>query len=82
MTEFRQVIGRGTRVHEEEKYYLTLIDFRGATYYADPEFDGAPVQIYEPGAGDSIVPPEDVPLRPRVTILFLPTPILAIGPRA
>ena len=32
MTEFKQIVGRGTRVHEDyEKFYFTLIDFRGAT---------------------------------------------------
>jgi type I site-specific restriction endonuclease len=54
MTEFKQIVGRGTRVHEDtKKYYFTLIDFRGATsHFADPDFDGEPVQIYEPGDGD------------------------------
>jgi type I restriction enzyme R subunit len=47
MTEFKQIVGRGTRVHEDtDKYYFTLIDFRKATnHFADPEFDGDPVQI-------------------------------------
>jgi type I restriction enzyme R subunit len=60
MTEFKQIVGRGTRVHEDtKKYYFTLIDFRGATtHFADPEFDGDPVQIYEPGDGDPIAPPD------------------------
>ena len=51
MTEFKQIVGRGTRVHEDtKKFYFTLIDFRGATnHFADPDFDGEPVQIYEPG---------------------------------
>lgn len=51
MTEFKQIVGRGTRVHEDsKKYYFTLVDFRKATnHFADPEFDGEPVQIYEPG---------------------------------
>jgi type I restriction enzyme R subunit len=63
MTEFKQIVGRGTRVHEDtRKYYFTLIDFRGATsHFADPDFDGEPVQIYEPGAGDPIAPPDDAP---------------------
>jgi type I restriction enzyme R subunit len=63
MTEFKQIVGRGTRVHEDtKKFYFTLIDFRGATsHFADPDFDGEPVQIYEPGEGDPIVPPDDVP---------------------
>ena len=61
MTEFKQIIGRGTRVHEDtRKFYFTLMDFRGATtHFADPDFDGEPVQIYEPGDGDPILPPED-----------------------
>jgi type I restriction enzyme, R subunit len=62
MTEFKQIVGRGTRVHEDtKKFYFTLMDFRGATnHFADPAFDGEPVQIYEPGEDDPIVPPDDV----------------------
>jgi type I restriction enzyme R subunit len=54
MTEFKQIVGRGTRVHEDtRKYYFTLIDFRKATnHFADPDFDGEPVQIYEPGEAE------------------------------
>ena len=45
-----------------EKFYFSLIDFRGATsHFADPDFDGEPVQIYEPGQNDPIVPPDNVP---------------------
>ena len=63
MTEFKQIVGRGTRVHEEtRKFYFTLMDFRGATsHFADPDFDGEPVQIYEPGEDDPITPPDDIP---------------------
>lgn len=62
MTEFKQIVGRGTRVHEDtRKYYFTVMDFRGATnHFADPDFDGEPVQIYEPSDYDPITPPEDV----------------------
>ena len=61
MTEFKQIVGRGTRVHEDtRKLYFTLIDFRGATsHFADPDFDGEPEQIYEPGEDDPMVPPVD-----------------------
>ena len=64
MTEFKQIVGRGSRVHEDtQKFYFTLIDFRGATsHFADPEFDGEPVQIYEPGEGDPMDPPDEPPL--------------------
>lgn len=63
MTEFKQIVGRGTRVHEDsKKYYFTLIDFRRATnHFADPDFDGEPVQIYEPGENDPVTPPDNVP---------------------
>ncbi len=64
MTEFKQIVGRGTRVHEDtKKFYFTLMDFRGAAdHFADPEFDGEPVQIYQPEDDDPITPPDDVPL--------------------
>ncbi len=60
MTEFKQIIGRGTRVNEDyDKYYFTIIDFKKATeLFADPDFDGDPVQIYEPKADESPVPPD------------------------
>lgn len=63
MTEFKQIIGRGTRVHEDsQKLYFTVMDFRGSTsHFADPDFDGEPVQIYEPGPDDPITPPDDAP---------------------
>jgi type I restriction enzyme R subunit len=63
MTEFKQIVGRGTRVHEDtKKFYFTLIDFRGATnHFADPAFDGPPIVVYEPGEDDPVAPPEDVP---------------------
>jgi type I restriction enzyme R subunit len=66
MTEFKQIVGRGTRVHEDtKKYYFTLIDFRGATsHFADPDFDGEPVQIYEPADDEPINPPDDAPPGP------------------
>ncbi len=59
MTEFKQIVGRGSRVHEDTgKLYFTLIDFRGASsHFADPEFDGQPAQIYEPKEGDPMDPP-------------------------
>lgn len=61
MTEFKQIIGRGTRINEDyDKYYFTIIDFKKATeLFADPDFDGDPVQIYEPKGDESPVPPDD-----------------------
>lgn len=59
--EFKQIIGRGTRINEDfGKYYFTIMDFKKATeIFARPEFDGDPVMVYEPKSGESPVPPED-----------------------
>ncbi|HLS53768.1 MAG TPA: type I restriction-modification enzyme R subunit C-terminal domain-containing protein, partial [Tissierellaceae bacterium] len=61
MTEFKQIIGRGTRIKEEYgKLFFTIMDFRGVTrLFADPDFDGDPVVIYEPKEGEDIVPPTE-----------------------
>ena len=58
--QFKQIIGRGTRIREDyHKLYFTVMDFKNATrLFADPEFDGEPVMIYEPKPGDPMVPPE------------------------
>ncbi|MEO9525492.1 EcoAI/FtnUII family type I restriction enzme subunit R [Marinobacter alexandrii] len=63
MTTFKQIIGRGTRILEEQnKYFFTIMDFKRATeLFNDPEFDGEPVVIYEPGADDDPVPPDPEP---------------------
>lgn len=60
MTEFKQIIGRGTRINEDyDKYWFTIMDFKKATeLFADKDFDGEPVQIYQPGPGDPPVPPD------------------------
>nr|WP_313901420.1 DEAD/DEAH box helicase family protein [Methylomonas koyamae] len=60
MTEFKQIIGRGTRLREDyQKLYFTIMDFKGATrLFADPDFDGEPVVIYEPKPDEPVVPPE------------------------
>jgi type I restriction enzyme R subunit len=61
MTEFKQIIGRGTRINEAYgKTYFTILDFRKATeLFADKDFDGDPVQIYAPTGDEPIVPPDD-----------------------
>jgi type I restriction enzyme R subunit len=63
MTEFKQIIGRGTRINEDYgKLFFTIMDFRQATaLFADPTFDGDPVQIYVPGPEDPPVPPDEPP---------------------
>lgn len=48
MTEFKQIIGRGTRLREKEgKTHFVVMDFRNVTrLFADPEWDG-PIEIDE-----------------------------------
>jgi type I restriction enzyme R subunit len=48
ITEFKQIIGRGTRVREEYgKLFFTILDYTGSAMqrFADPDFDGDPVEI-------------------------------------
>ncbi|MBI5382977.1 MAG: DEAD/DEAH box helicase family protein [Opitutae bacterium] len=60
MTTFKQIVGRGTRIEEDfGKFFFTVMDFKNATeLFKDPDFDGDPVVIYEPGPGDDPVPPD------------------------
>ncbi|WP_282123614.1 EcoAI/FtnUII family type I restriction enzme subunit R [Algibacter mikhailovii] len=62
VTEFKQIIGRGTRIREAEgKLFFTIMDFRKATnIFARPDFDGDPEQVYEPAPGETVVPPDDI----------------------
>lgn len=61
MTEFKQIIGRGTRINEDyDKYWFTIMDFKKATeLFADPAFDGEPVMVYEPTNEQSPVPSDE-----------------------
>lgn len=49
MTEFKQIIGRGTRIRDDYgKTYFTILDFRNASrLFSDPDFDGEPISIKE-----------------------------------
>src|SRR5439155_15635861 len=50
MTDFKQIIGRGTRVRDDYgKLYFNIIDYTGAAtrLFADPDFDGEPAPITE-----------------------------------
>jgi type I restriction enzyme R subunit len=56
MTEFKQIIGRGTRINEDfDKHYFTIMDFRNVTaLFADKDFDGDPVRVKEATEDDDI----------------------------
>jgi type I restriction enzyme, R subunit len=79
MIEFKQIIGRGTRLFED-KFYFTVVDFVGASAnFADPEWDGEPIpeeppdekpkKPFEPGeeiGGEE--PPEPKPPKEKIII--------------
>jgi type I restriction enzyme R subunit len=78
MTEFKQIIGRGTRLREKEgKTHFVVMDFRNVSrLFADPDWDG-PVQQddgFDPNGGGSggdkppipPVPPTDPKIKPIV----------------
>lgn len=64
MTEFKQIIGRGTRLKPDYgKEYFTIMDFRNACrLFADPEFDGDPIVVIDDGGDNPDVPNDDPPV--------------------
>jgi type I restriction enzyme R subunit len=56
MTDFKQMIGRGTRVRTDyDKWFFVILDFKNVTrLFADKDFDGDPVKVYELPPGGSM----------------------------
>lgn len=70
LTEFKQIIGRGTRLREKDgKSHFAVMDFRNVTrLFADPEWDG-PIEMvegYDPSAKKPPKPPKDDPDHPLI----------------
>lgn len=72
MTEFKQIIGRGTRVRDDYgKLFFSILDYTGAAtrLFADPDFDGDPNieteqtidENGEPTSEETVVTPEEEP---------------------
>ena len=64
MTEFKQIIGRGSRVREDYgKLWFSILDYTGSAtrLFADPDFDGDPVEPPTEGPIDEPVPPPQPP---------------------
>ena len=57
MTEFKQIIGRGTRINDAYgKQFFTIMDFRNVTnLFADPEFDGLPESVTDDDDDDFVI---------------------------
>jgi len=67
--EFKQIIGRGTRLHEPQKTWFTIIDYAGAIkHFFDPDFDGDPeaveVEVLKPKLPEE---EQDIPVDAVVT---------------
>ncbi|HEX3999758.1 MAG TPA: DEAD/DEAH box helicase family protein [Pirellulales bacterium] len=72
MTEFKQIIGRGTRVRDDYgKLFFSILDYTGSAtrQFADPDFDGEPIidttqhidDEGEPTGDETVVTPEQEP---------------------
>ena len=66
MTEFKQIIGRGTRIREDKgKWHFEILDFRDATKkFFEPEFDGDPEPPSGGGGGGGGARPPQPPTPP------------------
>jgi len=71
MTEFKQIIGRGTRVRDDYgKLWFNIIDYTGSAtqLFADPSFDGEPARVTEEELrenGTSVVIDDTGPIPPE-----------------
>ncbi|WP_148786040.1 EcoAI/FtnUII family type I restriction enzme subunit R [Campylobacter concisus] len=65
ITEFKQIIGRGTRLREDfGKTHFTILDFRGVSrLFADPKFDGEPIKEDDLPAKEKFI--EEKPPKPK-----------------
>ena len=67
MIEFKQIIGRGTRLHEGKDYF-TIYDFvKAYHHFSDPEWDGEPL---EPEPAPTLVPPTRPPSDPKPRAVY------------
>ena len=71
MTQFKQIIGRGTRVREDQgKLSFTIMDFRGVTrLFSDPDWDGPVEQV------EGYDPTKDTPKKKKPPVLINPLPM-------
>ena len=71
MTEFKQIIGRGTRVRDDYgKYFFNILDYTGSAtrHFADPDFDGDPALVVEEYIDEEGKTTKEEILQPEETI--------------
>jgi type I restriction enzyme R subunit len=77
MTEFKQIIGRGTRVRDDYgKFYFNILDYTGSAtrLFSDPDFDGDPAVVTEqhideqgePSGEEAVITPEEPQQEPEL----------------
>jgi type I restriction enzyme R subunit len=86
MTEFKQIIGRGTRVRDDYgKYFFSILDYTGSAtrHFADPDFDGDPVLVTEETideegktTAEEVVNPEE-PIEEQETEIIERQPVIS-----
>ena len=78
MTEFKQIVGRGTRIREKEgKTHFTIMDFRNITrLFADPDWDG-PLEVDKGYIKDTPKTPRVTPTGPELPQAAEPRPIVS-----
>jgi type I restriction enzyme R subunit len=86
IVEFKQIIGRGTRLFEPDKYWFTILDYVGTIkHFFDPDFDGDPELVEqeplvpEPAGAKDTQSPEDVPTSPGMESTTVPASIFSDG---
>jgi len=82
IVDFKQIIGRGTRVREDYgKLYFTIIDYTGSATrnFADPEFDGDPIAVINEKMGVD-GEPEEVAEDGQAEIVAKPTGLASVNP--
>jgi type I restriction enzyme R subunit len=77
MTEFKQIIGRGTRVKADYgKLWFSILDYTGSAtrLFADPDFDGDPIEVPSETPIDQPVPPSEEPTPAGTEVISEPPP--------
>ena len=85
MIEFKQIIGRGTRLYDGKDYF-TIYDFvKAHHHFSDPEWDGEPIEPEPKGPRpeppfppEPRVPPEPLPPREKIIVKLAPGKELTI----
>jgi type I restriction enzyme, R subunit len=74
MVEFKQIVGRGTRLFDEKDYFTVYDYVKAHKHFQDPEWDGEPLKPEPPTGGGERPPCKDCGQKPCVCIISTPEP--------